>query len=169
MLWMLVSDDLVWVFQKVLIPCWDFHTQQYLEFKQHKKRELCGWTHLDDAQDQMSISQKDIAPQIIRLYSISECTTSNRKVDEPNHLMFLSSQTRTRIWDHHEHRLSQARQMKIIKNITWSFYSLQLSSLCEWNTMWSFTVVAHQCLICCDALKCISTQLGCTEWWFELL
>ncbi len=56
--WLLVPDELVWVFKKLLIY-WDFHTQPSLGFTENglkkkisSERQLCGWKCLVDVRGQ---------------------------------------------------------------------------------------------------------------------
>ncbi len=98
--WLLVSDGLVWVFQKLLIY-WDFHTQPSLGFTENgpKKRnidkypvisseqQLCGWKCLVDVRGQRRMDRlvtddrKTTVTQITTRYNqgmlntISEHTT----------------------------------------------------------------------------------------------
>ncbi len=119
--WLLVSDELVWVFHKLLIYC-DFHTQPSLGFTENgperekisSERQLCGWKCLVDVRGQRRMDRlvrddrKTTVTQITTRYNqgmqntISEHTTHRtlKQMDSssrrPHRVPLLSDKNSTR-------------------------------------------------------------------------
>ncbi len=136
--WLLVSDELVWVFQKLLIY-WDLHTQPSLGFTENdpKKRKYpVSGSCVDENASLMSevrgewADRKATVTQITTRYNqgmqntISECTTCRtlKQMDyssrRPHRVPLLSAKNRKR-----RLRFAQAHQnwtTEDCKNVAWS-------------------------------------------------
>ena len=125
MAWLLVSDRLVWVFQKLPIY-WDFHTDMsrvYREWSEKEKisseRQFSGRKCLVDARDQRRMARLVRGDRKAAVTQIKTCYVCRR----PS----LNTQRTTAAedhngchWGYNSHKLTKLDDRRLLKSVAWS-------------------------------------------------